>query len=64
MKYNSYEDRLETLGLQSLELRRLHFDLTMLYKIAHNLVDLSFEHFFVLTQSRYNLRQHTLTHCH
>jgi len=35
----SYSEQLEFLGLESLEYRRLIADLTMLYKIVHNLVD-------------------------
>ena len=35
----SYRDRLEFLGLDSLEYRRLITDLVMMYKIVHNLVD-------------------------
>jgi len=35
----SYSERLEFLGLESLEYRRQFADLTMLYKIVHNLVD-------------------------
>ena len=33
-----YEHRLHFLGLQRLELRRIHFDLVMLYKITNGLV--------------------------
>jgi Reverse transcriptase (RNA-dependent DNA polymerase)/Endonuclease-reverse transcriptase len=35
----SYRNRLEFLGLDSLEYRRLIYDLVMMYKIVHNLVD-------------------------
>jgi len=35
----SYSERLEFSGLESLEYRRLIVDLTMMYKIVHNLVD-------------------------
>ena len=36
----SYCDRLETLGLKTLEYKRLRYDLVIMYKIVHNLVDL------------------------
>jgi len=35
----SYSERLEFLGLDSFEYRRLIADLTMMHKIVHNLVD-------------------------
>ena len=35
----SYSDRLRVLGIESLEYRRLKFDLIMFYKIVHNLID-------------------------
>jgi len=36
----SYCDRLNALGLESLEFRRLRYDLVVMHKIVHNLVDL------------------------
>ena len=42
----SYTSRLEMLGLERLETRRLHADRTMCYKIVHNLVDIPFDEFF------------------
>jgi len=36
-----YSERLEFLGLEPLEYRRLIFDLIMMYKIVHNLVDVN-----------------------
>jgi len=41
----SYETGLKTLGLERLEIRRLHADLTMCYKIVHNLVNIPFDQF-------------------
>ena len=38
--YMDYDDRLANLGLQSLEYRRVFYDLVMCYKIYNNLVDL------------------------
>ena len=46
MRNLSYTGRLEMLGLERLETRRLHADLTMCYKIVHNLVDIPFDEFF------------------
>jgi hypothetical protein len=42
----SYAERLELCDLEPLELRRLHADLKMTYKIVRGLVDLSFHDFF------------------
>jgi hypothetical protein len=42
----SYSERLATINLDSLELRRLRFDLIMYYKIINNLTPLSCEQYF------------------
>ena len=42
----SYINRLEALKLDSLELRRLHNDLVMMYKCVHGDVDISFDALF------------------
>ena len=47
----SYKDRLIALNLESLELRRLKFDLVMMYKIVHNLVDLDCDSFVNVTST-------------
>ena len=44
----SYPERLNRLGLESLELRRLHSDLSMCYKIMNGLVNIPLEEFFTL----------------
>jgi len=41
----SSETRLKRLGLERLEVRRLHADLTMCFKIVHNLVNSPFDQF-------------------
>jgi len=41
----SYDTRLKRLGLVRLELRRLHADLIMCYKMVHKLVNIPFDHF-------------------
>ena len=46
----SYDTRLKRLGLDRLELRRLHADLIMCYKMVHKLVSIPFDHFFTLSQ--------------
>ena len=43
--YMDYDDLLANLGLQSLEYRRVFYNLVMCYKIYNNLVDLPFESF-------------------
>ena len=42
----TYHERLRLLGLESLEVRRLRFDLIMCFKIIHNMVDLDKHSFF------------------
>lgn len=57
MRNLSYEDRLKVLGLERLELRRLHADLITCYKIIHGLISIPFESFF-----QFNLQQNTRGH--
>lgn len=42
----SYVKRLDLLGLQPLEIRRMHLDLSLLYKIIYGLVDINFSNWF------------------
>jgi len=43
----TYKNRLEMLGILPLELRRLHNDLIMVYKMYHGLTKLNFDNFFI-----------------
>ena len=52
-----YLDRLKTINLPSLELRRLHFDLFYYYKILHNLTDINPNNFFTYHNPLSSLRQ-------
>ena len=56
--FNNYDDRLKILNLESLQLRRLHFDLILVYKIIHGLIEINFNHFFELLTLSYNFRHH------
>ena len=58
ISYMDYVDRLANLGLQSLEYRRVFYDLVMCYKIYNNLVDLPFESFFTKPSRSYSIRGH------
>ena len=49
LKMYSYAARLNQLKIPSLELRRLHIDLIMCYKIVFGLVDVKFDDFFQLS---------------
>jgi len=42
----NYDDRLKLLGLERLELRRLHTDLITCYKIINNLIAVQFDSLF------------------
>ena len=58
--FSSYQDRLQKLNLRSLETRRIHFDLILLFKMIHKICDLSFDDFFQYRPSKYVLRSHPL----
>ena len=62
-----YHERLTTLGLQSLELRRIHRDCLYLYKMLHNIVDSKFNDMFTirpdLSLAQMSLRGNCLTFC-
>jgi len=47
LRDKSYNERLEVCQLISLELRRLHTDLILCYKIVKSQIDLKFDDFFV-----------------
>ena len=47
----TYEERLTLFNLETLEFRRLIFDLSFVYKITHNLVDIPSDLFFVRNTS-------------
>ena len=54
----SYEDRLRTLNLPTLEYRRRRGDMILVYKLLHNLLDFDYERFFTLASTPHDLRQH------
>ena len=54
--YTCYSDRLKLFKINSLEYRRIYFDLCTTFKIIHNLTDLSPSDFFIITNSCYNTR--------
>ena len=61
IKYNSYNDRLKILKLETLKSRRTKFDLIMLYKIINKIVDVDFDKMFELSSlGGYALRRHSL----
>ena len=59
-KFTSYQDLLKILKLDSLEIRGVKFDLILMYKIFHNIVDLDFDEYFSNNSinQKYNLRGH------
>ena len=48
----SYKQRLECLKLDTYELRRLYFDMRMVYKIIHGLIDVAFDDLFTFAPNR------------
>jgi len=60
VSYRNYADRLKYFYMESLETRRIKMDITMVFKIINNLVDLKFDDFFVFENTKYNLRDNAL----
>ena len=58
--YSSYKDRLDKINLESLERRRLNYDLTKLFEMINGLSYLKFDDYFQLCNSQYNLRRNSL----
>ena len=54
----NYADRLKILNLESLEQRRLKFDLKMYFQIIHGLVNLDKDKFFVFLPKSHGTRSH------
>ena len=59
--FMSYSDCLHKLNIQSLQYRRLEYDLILMYKIYYGLIDINFDNFFKYCSSPYKLRCHQLT---
>ena len=58
--FSSYKDRLDKINLESLERRRLNYDLILLYKMINGLSYLNFYEYFQLSNYQYNLRRNSL----
>ena len=60
LSYNDYGHRLQILGLETLEARRVKLDLILTYKILNNLVDIKSSDFFKINpvMNSYSLRRH------
>ena len=59
--HTSYLERLNVLALDSLEARRIYFDLIMVYKILYGLVDMNRNDYFTFASSR--TRGHSMKLC-
>jgi len=57
MKDLNYDERMQRLGLPSLELRRLHLDLIFCYKVVFGLVGVNVDDFFQFNHAA-NTRGH------
>ena len=60
IKYESYKHHLSFFNLDTLEVRKIKYDLIHIFKIIHNLIDLQFDDFFSISPSLklYQLRRH------
>ena len=56
--FHLYADRLDKLGIKSLEYRRLQFDIILMFKIYHKLSDSHFDNYFEHCDRKYNFRSH------
>ena len=58
--FTNYQDRLKIMHLDTLEIRRVRFDLILMYKIYHNIIDIDFNSHFKLNiaNKNYSLRGH------
>ena len=54
---SSYKQQLQCLKLDTYELRRLYFDMRMVYKIIHGLIDVAFDDLFTFSPNR-STRRH------
>ena len=63
ISYSDYSSRLDQLNLNSLERRRLIFDLTFMYKIFHGLVDVPITDFFSRPIVAHSTRGHSYKVC-
>ena len=61
IKYSNYTNRLQILKIESLEYRRLKYDMIVIYKILNNLIDINMNDFFTISDihKQYELRRHT-----
>ena len=61
IKFLHYQNRLQILGLETLEIRFIKIDLINTYKILNNIIDLDQTEFFTMNHihQNYNLRRHT-----
>ena len=59
-QFTSYNHRLRLMNLETLELRRVRFDLLLLFKIYNEIVDINFNDHFErnIAMQNYNLRGH------
>ena len=60
LPYTSYRDRLDQINLESLERRRLNYDMVLVYKIINGLSYINFHEYFYLVNTNYNLRRNSL----
>ena len=60
LKYNNYNERLTYLGLKSLELRRIHNDLIITFKLVNNLCKVDYSDILYVTKTNSGTRGHDL----
>ena len=60
LQYTTYNERLKYLGIKSFELRRMHKDLIMIFKLVNNICNVDYSDILYVTKTNSRIRGHDL----